>query len=141
MTREMNNRPAADEQFLLEEQILRRIPLEILVFSLVIALATLVIFSPRTGVFVFAGGVCAAASFLWLKQTITRFLGPDKKKAIKSGILVYLVRLVLIIGVFSIIIFEFPRMILAFTAGFSTIILVAFVEAVRAISKMKQWKS
>ncbi len=136
----MNNRQAVEGQRLLEERILRRIPLEILVFSLVVACASLVLFSPRTSLFVFAGGVCSAASFSWLKQTISRFLGQDKKKAIKSGIFIYLVRLLLIIGVFSIIIFQFPRMILAFAAGFSTVILVFFVEAVRAISQIRQWK-
>jgi len=136
----MNSQPADEAQRLFEERILRRIPLEILVCSLLIACASLVIFSPRAGLFVFLGGVLAAASFLWLKQTISRFLGPDRKKAIKSGILVYLLRILLIIGVFSIIIFEFPRMILAFAAGFSAIILVFFVEAVRAISQMRQWK-
>jgi ATP synthase I chain len=137
----MNSRPAVDTQHLFEERILRRIPLEILAFSLVIAAASMFIFSLRTGLFVFAGGCLAAASFLWLRQTISRFLGPDKNKAIMSGVLIYLLRLLLIIGVFSIIIFAFPRMILAFAAGFSTIILVFFAEAVRAISQMRQWKS
>ncbi len=136
----MNNQLDVEAQRLLEERILRRIPLEILVSSLVIAGASLAIFSPHTGLFVFAGGVFAAASFFWLKQAISRFLGPDKRKAIKSGILIYLLRLLLIIGVFCIIIFEFPRMILAFAAGFSAIILVLFIEAVRAVSQMKQWK-
>lgn len=124
-----------------EERILRRIPLEILGFSLAVACVSLFLFSPRTGLFVLAGGAFSAASFLWLKQAISRFLGQDKKKAIKSGILIYFIRLVLIIGVFSIIILLFPRMILAFVAGFSTIILTFFIEAVMAISEMKQWKS
>jgi hypothetical protein len=134
--------PQANEsQHFLEERILRRIPLEILVFALVIASGSLLFFRPRTSLFILAGGAFSAVSFLWLKQTITRFLGQDRKKAIKSGLLIYLVRLLLIIGVFSIIILLFPRMILAFAAGFSAIILVFFVEAVTAISQMKQWKS
>jgi hypothetical protein len=124
----------------LEERVLRRIPLEIIGLSLVIACAALFLFSPRPGLFVLAGGAFAAASFLWLKQTITRFLGSDRKKALRSGLLLYLLRLLLIIGVFSIIILQFPRMILAFAAGFSTIIVVFFVEAVMAISQLKTWK-
>lgn len=137
----MNDRQAYEGQRFVEERILRRIPLEILVLSLVITCAGLLLFSPRTSLFILAGGAFSAASFLWLKQTITRFLGQDKKKAIKSGILIYLIRLLLIIGVFSIIILLFPRMILAFAAGFSAIILAFFIEAIMAIAQMKQWKS
>jgi hypothetical protein len=137
----MPDRQADECSRLLEERILRRIPLEILVFALVIASGSLLFFSPRTGFFVLAGGAFSAVSFLWLKQAITRFLGQDRRKAVKSGLLIYLARLLLIIGVFSIIIFQFPRMILAFAAGFSAIILAFFVEAVRAISQMKQWNS
>lgn len=128
---------AKESQHVLEERILRRIPLEILVFALVIASGSLLFFSPRAGLFILAGGAFSAASFLWLKQTITGFLGQDRKKAVKSGLLIYLVRLLLIIAVFSVIILQFPRMILAFAAGFSVIILAFLVEAVRALSQMK----
>jgi len=124
----------------LEERVLRRIPLEIIGLSLLVACAALFLFTPRTGVFVLAGGAFSAASFLWLKQTITRFLGPNRRKALRSGLLFYLLRLLLIIGVFSIIILQFPRMILAFAAGFSTIVFVFFLEAVMAISQLKTWK-
>jgi hypothetical protein len=132
---------ASEDQSVLEERILRRIPPEILAVSLVLALGSLLFFSPRTGLFVFAGGAFSAVSFLWLKQTITRFLGRSRRKAVKSGLLAYLLRLVLIIGVFSIIILQFPGMILAFAAGFSCVVAVFFVEAVRAIAQMKQWKN
>ena len=137
----MDDRQDREDQRFVEERILRRIPLEILGFSLVVACAGLLLFSPRTSLFILAGGAFSAASFLWLKQAISRFLGQDKKKAIKSGILIYLIRLLLIIGVFSIIILLFPRMILAFAAGFSAIVLAFFIEAVMAISQLKQWKS
>jgi 4-amino-4-deoxy-L-arabinose transferase-like glycosyltransferase len=137
----MNDRQDHEGQYIHEERILRRIPLKILGFSLVFACVGLFLFSPRTSLFILAGGAISATSFLWLKQTIAWFLGQDRKKAIKSGILFYLIRLLLIIGVFSIIIFLFPRMILAFAAGFSSIILAIFIEAVMAISEMKQWKS
>ncbi len=132
---------AGEDQSALEERILRRIPLEILAFALVLALGSLFFFSPRTALFIFAGGAFSAVSFLWLKQTITRFLGRSRRKAVKSGLLAYLLRLVLIIGVFSIIILKFPGMILAFAAGFSCVVGVFFIEAVRAIAQMKQWKN
>jgi hypothetical protein len=136
----MNNRQAVEAPSRLEERILRRIPLEILGFSLVIACAAVFFFNFRTSLFILAGGAFAAASFLWLRRTVTRFLGSDRNKSLKSGLLSYILRLLLIIGVFFIIILESPRMILAFAAGFSTIIFVFFIEAVMAISQMKSWK-
>jgi hypothetical protein len=55
-----------------EEKILRRIPLEILALSFVIALASLLFFSPLTAVFVLGGGAFSALSFVWLKQEISK---------------------------------------------------------------------
>jgi hypothetical protein len=123
-----------------EDRILRRLPLEILTFALVMAGGSLLFFSPRTGLFVLAGGLFSAASFIWLMQTVTRFLGPDRKKAIRGGLVFYLLRLLLIIVVFLIIILLFPRMILAFAAGFSSLVPAILAEAVMALSQMRQWK-
>jgi len=53
----------------------------------------------------------------------------------------YLLRLLLIIAVFSIIIILFLNKIFAFMAGFSTIILVILGEAIAALPRMKKWKS
>lgn len=125
----------------LEERILRRIPLEVLVVSLAIALGSLLFFSALTGLFILAGGAFSSATFIWLKNALNRFLSQDRKKAIRSGLIFYLVRLVLLLGVFLIIILVFPRMVLAFVAGFSTVILVFFVEAVIGLSQIKTWKS
>lgn len=125
----------------LEEKILRRIPLEILAFSLVLAIGAVFLFKLRVGIFILAGGVLSAAGFFWLKQSLGRFLYQDRGKALKSGIAFYLLRLVLIIAVFFIIILLFPGMVLAFAAGFSTVILVFLVEAIMALAQMRQWKS
>ncbi len=130
-----------DGRNLIEERILRRIPAEILAVSAVLALATLLFFPPLVGLFVFVGGAFSAASFLWLKSSLNRFLGPDRRRAIRSGLLLYLGRLALLIGVFLIIILLFRRMVVAFMAGFSTAILVFFIEAVKALAQMKSWKS
>lgn len=127
-------------QHRVEERILRRIPLETAAFALLIGLASLFFFSPLTAFFIFAGGAFSAASFAWLKSSLGRFLGPDRGKAIRSGLFLYLVRLALLLGVFLIIILLLPRMILAFSAGFSSVILVFFVEAARALAQMKSWK-
>jgi len=150
-----------------EEKILRRIPFEILVLSFVIALASLLLLTPLTALFIFAGGAFSALSFIWLKQSISKLFllksgetgdsskkkgdrhlkeeEPvpffDKKKALRSALALYGIRLVLILAIFFIIIFFFPKSIIAFVAGFSTMVPVFLVEAVAGLSRMKQWKS
>ncbi len=163
----MNHTPAIME----EEKILRRIPVEIIVLSFVIALASLLLLTPLTAHFILAGGAISAFSFIWLKQAVSRlfllqkgdrhlkekepvpilynrhlkeeepvpFL--DKKKALRSALALYGIRLVLIIAIFFIIIFFFPKSIISFVAGFSTMVPVFLVEAVAGLSRMKQWKS
>jgi hypothetical protein len=124
-----------------EEGVLRRLPIEILAVALVLTAGSLPLFNPRTGLFILAGGLFSAASFIWLRQTVTRFIGPDKKAALKSGIIFYLLRLFLIIAVFLIIILLVPRLILAFAVGFSSLIPAILAEAVMAMTQMKRWKA
>jgi membrane protein YdbS with pleckstrin-like domain len=147
-----------------EEKILRRIPVEIFILSFVVALASIFLFHPTTALFILAGGAFSALSFIWLKQSISRLLlfkngdrhlkeeepipifrEPvpffDKKKALRSALILYGIRLVLIIAIFFIIIFFFSRNIIAFVAGFSAIVPVFLAEAIVALSRMKQWKS
>jgi hypothetical protein len=124
-----------------EERILRRIPVEILIVSAVLGLASGFLFNPLTAVLFFAGGAAAALGFLWLKQSLTRLLLREKAGALRSGILLYALRLVLICGVFFIIILLFPGKILAFGAGFSTIIPVFLAEGVGALFRMRTWKA
>ena len=140
-----------------EEKILRRIPVEILVLAFVIALASIFLLNPLTALFIFAGGAFSALSFIWLKQSISRLLPIkkggrhlkeeeagtffEKKKALRSALALYGIRLVLIIAIFFIIIFFFSRNIIAFVAGFSTMVPVFLVEAIVGLSRMKQWKS
>ena len=124
-----------------EEKILRRIPLEILILSFVMALVSIFLFTPLTALFVLAGGAFSALSFIWLKQALTKFLLFGKNKALRSALLLYGIRLVLIIAIFFIIIFFFSRNIIAFIAGFSTVVPVFLVEAIVALSRMKKWKN
>ena len=150
----MNQAPTIME----EEKILRRIPLEILILSFVMALGSIFLFKPLTALFVLAGGAFSALSFIWLKTSVSRlllknedspskkmgqspFFLPDKKKALRSALALYGIRLLLIIAIFFIIIFFFSRNIIAFVAGFSAIIPVFLAEAVVALTRMKQWKS
>jgi hypothetical protein len=124
----------------LEEKILRRIPLEVVGFAAFIAVPVGIIFGALTGVFFFAGGALAAVGFLWLKSSLTRVLAREKARALRSGILLYGLRFVLILGVFLIIILLYPKKLLAFAAGFSSVIPVFLGEAVVALARMKQWK-
>ena len=150
--------------FLEEEKILRRIPLEILALSFVIALASLLFFSPLTAIFVLGGGAFSALSFVWLKKSVSRLFllkkgdsplfiekkgtvpffqspfFPFKKKALLSGLALYALRLLLILAVFFIIILLFSKKIIAFAVGFSVLTPVFLAEAVIALSRMKQWK-
>jgi len=123
-----------------EDRVLRRIPLEVPLIALVMAVISLAFFTPMTGVFILAGGILSALSFIWLKRALLRFLSQDRRRAVRSGLALYLLRLALILAVFSIIILIFPRMILAFVAGFSSLVLAILVEALIAVSQMKQWK-
>jgi hypothetical protein len=123
-----------------EETVLHRIPREVLLIAALGALLGLIVFSLMTGLFILAGGLFSAASFVWLKTALNRILGPDRRRAVRSGLVFYLLRLFLLLAVFSIIIVLFPRMILAFVAGFSSLILAFLIEASLAVSQMKKWK-
>jgi hypothetical protein len=123
-----------------EERVLRRIPLEVPIIAFVLAIIALLFFTPLTGIFILSGGIFSALSFIWLKKALLRFLSQDRRRAVRSGLALYFLRLVLLLAVFSIIIFLFPRMILAFVAGFSSLVLAILVEASIAVSQMKQWK-
>ena len=124
----------------IEERILRRIPVEILVASAVLAIPAAFLFDPLTGLLFFAGGALAAVGFAWLKQSLVRFLDRGRKGAMRSGIALYVLRLVLISGVFFLIILLYPKKILAFAAGFSVLVLVALIEGVRALLLLRTWK-
>ncbi len=124
-----------------EEKILRRIPFEILVLSFVLALVSLFFFNPLIAIFIFAGGVLSTLSFIWLKQALTKFLLSGKKKALRSALALYGIRLVLILAIFFIIIVFFSKNIIAFVAGFSTMVPVFLVEAIVALTRIKKWKS
>jgi hypothetical protein len=125
----------------IEENILRRIPFEIIILAAIFGLLAIFLFDPLTGLFVLVGGALASLSFLWLKKSLTRVLLRETGKAVRSGVLLYAIRLILIIGIFLIIIFAYPKKLLAFAAGFSTVIPVFLGETVVALARLRQWKS
>jgi hypothetical protein len=123
-----------------EERLLRRIPLEIAVVAAGLGLVAAGLFDPLTGLFVLAGGLFSALGFAWLKQSLTRFLARGVQGARRSGVLMYVLRLVLICAVFFLIILLYPKKILAFVAGFSTVVPVSLAVAVRGLLQLKKWK-
>jgi len=124
-----------------EEPFLRRIPYEIAGLSALLAVPAAFLFDAATGLFVLAGGVFSALGFAWLKQSLTRLLARGVRGARRSGALIYALRLVLICAVFFLIILLYPKKILAFVAGFSTVVPVALAEAVRGLLQLRQWKA
>lgn len=125
-----------------ETKMLNRIPREILLLSLGGGCIAVFLFDVLTGLFVFAGGIVSATSFLWLRVSLSKFWPDNKKKKILRPFLGnYLFRLILIITVIFIIIISFSKMVFAFMVGFSTIIPVFFVEAIVALSRIKKWKN
>jgi hypothetical protein len=124
-----------------EERILNRIPLEILALSLVLAVPVLLIFSPSAAGVFFLGGAASAVGFIWLLKSLSSALGGGKKGALRAGLGLYLVRLLLICALFLSIILIQPKRALAFGAGFSVLVLVTLVEGVWALLQMRKWKN
>jgi len=123
-----------------EERILRRIPVEITAFAAALAIAAALLLDPLTGLFVLAGGLFAALGFAWLRRSLNRFLSGEKRGALRSGIVLYALRLVLICAVFSLIILVYPKKIIAFVAGFSAVVPVILAEGIRGLLLMRTWK-
>jgi len=125
-----------------ETKILARIPKEIVFVSFIGALPAGFIFDVITGILVFSGGILAAVSFSWLKNSISKsLLHGNKRKVLTSMLGSYLLRLLLIMAIFSFIIIFFSMKAVAFMAGFSTLILVFLGEAIVILSRAKKWKS
>jgi hypothetical protein len=124
----------------IEEKILRRIPFETLAAAAGIGLLVGLFFGPLSGLLFFAGGALASLGIVSLKRSLGRVLAREKPGALRTGILFYLLRLALLLASFFLIIWAFPDKILAFAAGFSTVIPVFGAEAALALARFKEWK-
>ena len=124
----------------IEEKILRRIPCETLAAAAGIGFLVGLFFGPLSGLLFFAGGALAALGIVSLKRSLGRILAREKPGALRTGILFYLLRLALLLAAFFLIIWAFPEKILAFAAGFSTVIPVFGAEAALALARFKEWK-
>lgn len=133
--------PAGPSAAAFEEASLRRIPFKIIVLAAVAAAVLWPLFDPASALFFFGGGALSALSFVWMKSSLTKILNRNKAEAVRSGLALYALRFLLILGVFFLIILFYPKRILAFAAGFSMMLPVFIAEAVRAFAAMKQWKA
>lgn len=115
-----------------DETTLKRIPFEITGLSFILSIVLFLLFDIITGLLALGGGLLSAAGFIWLRQSITQFLSFGRKRAIRYVVLFYILRVLLILGIFFIIILFFSQKVLAFAGGFSTMIPVFLVEAIRA---------
>jgi hypothetical protein len=146
-----------------EERVLRRIPVEVAGLAAVLAVPAGLLFDPVTGAVFFGGGTLAALSFLSLKSSLGKVLGraaaggaggsagtpaeaggavgaPAKGRALRSGLALYALRMALILAAFFLIMLAYPRKVLAFAAGFSTILPVFIVEAATTLARVKSDK-
>jgi hypothetical protein len=133
----VSSAPFADP---VEEKIIRRIPLEVAGVTALLSIPAALLFDPLTGVFFLAGGLISALSFIWLKSSLARVLSKDRAGAVRSGIAIYAVRFLLIFGIFFLIILLYPKKLIAFVAGFSTVIPVFLGEAALALARLKSMK-
>lgn len=124
-----------------EEKILRRIPLETLVLTMIAAVAALILFGAIIGLLVLAGGLFSILNFAWLKTAVTKSLAEGGRRSKRALLPLYIIRILLILGIFFIIIIFFSKRIFAFVIGFSMIIPVFLIEAAGALGKLRQWKS
>ncbi len=125
----------------LEERVLRRIPIEILGLAVVFGLGAAFLRSLPTGLSILAGGAFSALCFVWLKGALGRALSRGKARALKAGLALYGLRLLLILAVFSLIILLYPNKLIAFVAGFSAVIPVFGAEAAVGLVRVKSMKT
>jgi hypothetical protein len=124
-----------------ETAVLRRVPLEILAAAAALGLATALVFGPLHGLSVLAGGAVAALGFAGMRKGLDRVLARRGARALRSGLGLFGLRLVLILLILSLIIFTLPRELPAFAAGFSAVLPVVLLEAFRALARSRAWKS
>jgi len=123
------------------EKSLKRVPIETLVIGCLASLLVLIFFDPVSAVLVAGGAVLAAVGFISLKSFVDRYLGGKRTVLVKRAIVLFSLRLLLICLVFLAIIFIFRDKVIAFVAGFSSMVVAVLIEAIRNLVNIKQWKA
>jgi hypothetical protein len=123
------------------EKSLKRVPIETLVIGCLASLLVLIFFDPVSAVLVAGGAVLAAVGFISLKSFVDRYLGGKRTVLVKRAIVLFSLRLLLICLVFLAIIFIFRDKVIAFVAGFSSMVVAVLIEAIKNLVNIKQWKA
>ena len=123
------------------EKSLKRIPVETIVLGVLTSILGLVFFDLTSAGLLVAGALVAAAGFISLRSFVDRYIFKEKTVFRKRALIVYSLRLLLICLVFLAIIFIFRVKVIAFVAGFSSLVVAVLIEAIRNLVNIRQWKA
>ncbi|HAV41487.1 MAG TPA: hypothetical protein DCW97_03645 [Acidobacteria bacterium] len=123
------------------EKSLKRVPVETLAIGCLASILVLLFLDPVSAVLVAGGAILAAVGFISLKSFVNRYLGGKRTVLVKRALVLFSLRLLLICLIFLAIIFIFRGKVIAFVAGFSSLVVAVLIEAIRNLVNIKQWKA
>ncbi|NMC65577.1 MAG: hypothetical protein GYA53_05495 [Acidobacteria bacterium] len=123
------------------EKSLKRVPVETLAIGCLASILVLLFLDPVSAVLVAGGAILAAVGFISLKSFVNRYLGGKRTVLVKRALVLFSLRLLLICLIFLAIIFIFRGKVIAFVAGFSSMVVAILIEAIRNLVNIKQWKA
>ena len=123
------------------EKSLKRIPAETIALGCLASILGLIFFDLISAALLVAGALVAAAGFISLRSFVNRYVFREKTVFRKRALILYSLRLLLICLVFLAIIFIFRGKVIAFVAGFSSLVVAVLIEAIRNLVNIRQWKA
>ncbi|HOE13482.1 MAG TPA: hypothetical protein PLP94_02735 [Candidatus Saccharicenans sp.] len=123
------------------EKSLKRIPVETIALGCLASILGLIFFDLISAALLVAGALVAAAGFISLRSFVNRYVFREKTVFRKRALILYSLRLLLICLVFLAIIFIFRGKVIAFVAGFSSLVVAVLIEAIRNLVNIRQWKA
>ncbi|HOP60278.1 MAG: hypothetical protein KA522_02670 [Candidatus Saccharicenans sp.] len=123
------------------EKSLKRIPVETIALGCLASILGLIFFDLISAALLVAGALVAAAGFISLRSFVNRYVFREKTVFRKRALILYSLRLLLICLVFLAIIFIFRSKVIAFVAGFSSLVVAVLIEAIRNLVNIRQWKA
>ena len=123
------------------EKSLKRIPVETIALGCLASILGLIFFDLISAALLVAGALVAAAGFISLRSFVDRYIFREKTVFRKRALILYSLRLLLICLVFLAIIFIFRGKVIAFVAGFSSLVVAVLIEAIRNLMNIRQWKA
>ena len=123
------------------EKSLKRIPVETIALGCLASILGLIFFDLISAALLVAGALVAAAGFISLRSFVNRYVFREKTVFRKRALILYSLRLLLICLIFLAIIFIFRGKVIAFVAGFSSLVVAVLIEAIRNLVNIRQWKA